>query len=59
MAGAKGARHSTSKIDVDAAKVVEHEVADGVGALDGMGVGEKGGKEPGVVVLQNTWQWKA
>ncbi|KFY23859.1 hypothetical protein V491_02390 [Pseudogymnoascus sp. VKM F-3775] len=36
------------EIKVDAAVVVEDEVADGIGALDGEGVGVEGVEEPGV-----------
>lgn len=36
------------KVDVDAAEVGEHEVANGVRALDGLGVGVEGREEPGV-----------
>lgn len=38
------------EVEVDAAVVVQHEVADGVGALDVVLVAVEGGEEPGVFV---------
>jgi hypothetical protein len=46
--GVEGARGLDVEVEVDAAVVGEDEVAEGVDALDGVGVGGVGGEEPGV-----------
>jgi hypothetical protein len=42
----------TVQVDVDAAQLVQDEVAQHVHALDGVRVGQVGGQEPGVVLLR-------
>lgn len=49
--GREGALAAVVEVDVDAAVVGEDEVADGVGALDGVGVAVEGFEEPGVFFL--------
>jgi len=47
--GVQRARGLDVEVEVDAAVVGEDEVAEGVDALDGVGVGGVGGEEPGVL----------
>ena len=49
--GAQGPSTGEVEVEKDATVVVENKVAEGIGALDDVGVGGKGGEEPRVMFL--------